>query len=168
VEISVVPGTSTTSYAVEEKVPYGWSVTNISNDGQYDVDAGCIRWGVFFDNSSRALTYTVTPPSNVSTVGNFTGNVSVDGDLQEITGAGGAQLSTGSVAVTLSNMRALQGEIVQLRITGAPGQSGVIEASSDLVNWTELGMVYLPDGVLEFSHAETGQTSIRFYRFRVK
>jgi len=55
-----------------------------------------------------------------------------------------------------------------LKLFGAPGQSGIVEASSDLINWTEVNAVFLPDGTTDVIDASATGEAIRFYRFRVQ
>ncbi|MBL9126096.1 MAG: hypothetical protein JNL97_00545, partial [Verrucomicrobiales bacterium] len=53
VEIHVQPPAGTQAVAVEETVPAGWRVSQISDDGVYDAATGRIRWGLFFGDAVR-------------------------------------------------------------------------------------------------------------------
>jgi len=67
VTIEVEPDTGIQVWAVEESPPSHWTVatnaTDISHDGVYDAVNHKVKWGPFFDDKSRPLTYVVTPPS---------------------------------------------------------------------------------------------------------
>ena len=65
VTINVTPDTSTNVYAIEDTVPIGWSVSSINNSGAFDSTNRKVKWGPYFDNSARSLTYLVTPPAGV-------------------------------------------------------------------------------------------------------
>jgi hypothetical protein len=77
--IAVTPETSTQVYTVEEIVPIGWTVSGIDNGGQFDRANGKVKWGPFFENESRKLGYTVTPPTGERGSKTFVGVVSFDG-----------------------------------------------------------------------------------------
>lgn len=53
--VHVVPGART--YAVEHRVPAGWELVSIGSSGYYDGERGSVRWGPYFDQSSRTLVY---------------------------------------------------------------------------------------------------------------
>jgi hypothetical protein len=58
------------------------------------------------------------------------------------------------------------GDRVQLRLLGEADVTYVIEASSDLKDWTPIGTVESPDGVLSFSDPAIAGSGQRFYRLR--
>lgn len=78
---------SASTHAVEDAPPAGWTVSNISDGGTWDPASQRVKW-VFFDNLSRNLTYTVTPPAGTTGTFTFSGVVSVDGGSQAICGDG--------------------------------------------------------------------------------
>lgn len=84
--IFVQPDSGTSVYAVEDSVPAGWVVSSISHDGAFDAVNNKVKWGPFFDNAARALTYTATPPANASAPVTFAGTVSFDGQNASIEG----------------------------------------------------------------------------------
>ena len=57
---------------------------------------------------------------------------------------------------------------MHLQILGSAGQTAAIEASADLVTWTELESIFIPDGAIEFTDESTSATGQRFYRLRVQ
>jgi len=79
VSLSVTPSFSTESYAVEDTPPEGWTVSNISNSGTFDSVGKKVKFGPFLDNTSRTLTYNVTPAANATGDKTFTGVASADG-----------------------------------------------------------------------------------------
>ncbi len=83
VVILVTPMTNAVVYAVEDRPPVGWSVSNISNGGTYDSSTGKVKWGPFFDHDPRDLSYEVLPQG---ASGDFLGWVSIDSSMGEILG----------------------------------------------------------------------------------
>jgi hypothetical protein len=88
VSIVVTPGQGTQTYAVEETPPAGWTVSEISENGQWDSMNRKVKWGLFLDNNTRTLTYKVTPPLDETRTRTFSGissfdgtNITVRGDL---------------------------------------------------------------------------------------
>jgi hypothetical protein len=79
VAIAINPGAATQAYSAEDSPPNGWAVSNISENGQWDDVNKKVKWGVFFDNNSRTLTYQVTPPVGETGVKSFSGKASFDG-----------------------------------------------------------------------------------------
>jgi hypothetical protein len=79
IEILVVPSATVQVYAVEETVPSGWDILVINEGGEYDRVRRKVRWGPFFDNASRTLTYTVSPAGRSRGTIGFAGVASFDG-----------------------------------------------------------------------------------------
>ena len=79
VSLSVKPSNGTIAYAVEESLPSGFSAVAISDGGAIDAVNNKIKWGPFFDNTSRTLTYELTSPQGFSGQITLTGFVSLDG-----------------------------------------------------------------------------------------
>jgi hypothetical protein len=168
VRISATPATGSSGYAVEERPPHGWTISNISHEGVVDPSTGVIRWGVFADGLARTLSYTVTPPPTVSSVGIFAGQLSYDGKLMLVGSGGSFDASVtinGAAPITMTAALAPNG--LKLNITGPTGQTGVIEASSDFYDWTEVKSIFIPDGAVEFTD-EPPAAGRRFYRLRVQ
>ncbi|MCL5099411.1 MAG: cadherin-like domain-containing protein [Candidatus Omnitrophica bacterium] len=86
VTITVVAGEGTGAYAVEDQPPLGWSVTNINYNGRFDSESFKVKWGPFFDHTSRVLSYQVTPAQASSGVTQFSGQASFNGLSMEIKG----------------------------------------------------------------------------------
>src|SRR5690606_12609511 len=79
VRITVGPNDDTRAFAIEEQPPAGWTVREISHDGRWDATHRKVKWGPFFDQTVRQLTYLAVPPSNVDATATFSGVGSFDG-----------------------------------------------------------------------------------------
>jgi hypothetical protein len=79
VSLSVQPANDTIAYAVEESIPSGFSASSISDGGSLDTVNNKVKWGPFFDNTSRILTYTLMAPEGFGGSVSLTGFVSLDG-----------------------------------------------------------------------------------------
>ena len=86
VTIDVTPEATVMVYAVEDTPPVGWVVSNINGGGTWDDVNKKVKWGPFFDNSRRTLTYDITAPVGASGCYLFSGLASFDGVDQTICG----------------------------------------------------------------------------------
>ncbi len=68
----VAPNEAVTTYALEEWVPSGWTVTNVGG-GTYQAASHSVRWGPIFDNSTNVIVWQVTAPTNAVGSVTFTG-----------------------------------------------------------------------------------------------
>jgi hypothetical protein len=89
--VAVTPASPTRAWAIEERVPAGWIVGQVSDGGTFDAATGTLRWGPFFDAAPRTLTYRVVPSAGDKGPKRFAGVASGNGSLQPI--AGEAQLN---------------------------------------------------------------------------
>ncbi len=80
------------SQTVEDYPPAGWSVTNISNGGNYFSGPGKVSWS-FGNGTAQTLTYTATPPSSETGTKTWGANSTYTGD-----GAATSILGAGSLA----------------------------------------------------------------------
>ena len=165
VQLNVWPPADSASFVIEESVPRGWIVTNVTGGGIFDPGAGQIRWGIFLDNDPRTLKFTLISPGGWSSVGNLSGVISVDGDVQKIAGADRVISRSEETDVRLATTRDDSGA-VNIELTTPPGQTGVVEVSTDLIHWNDLQSVYAPDGVGKVVDPAVGDAQLRFYRFR--
>jgi hypothetical protein len=165
-ELRIAPPPGTSAYAVEEKLPVGWTVSNISHEGTFDAMTGIIRWGMFFDATARTFTYTLTPPPGVTAIARFGGRVSFDGAVYEISGCGSV---TSTDPVTLPKLGKCEsdGSKVHLELTGGAGQVGVLQSSTDLIHWQDVTTLYLPDGTVQFDD-DASANIVRYYRLQVR
>lgn len=87
VTVEAVPSSSTEVYAVEDLPPAGWVGSDVSHGGLFDGATGKVKWGFFFDDQPRVLTYLVAPPPGTADEQCFgPGVVSCDGDDEAIAG----------------------------------------------------------------------------------
>ena len=63
VTIEVTPHGDVQAWAVEEVVPAGWRVSDLSADEHWDEAASVVRSGPFFEEVPQTLRYTLTPPA---------------------------------------------------------------------------------------------------------
>jgi len=96
VNLTVVPVATVKSYAVEELLPDGVFPADISENGVWDGENRTIKWGVFLDNASRTLFYSLTSDDGVYSI---SGSGSFDGWNQEISGDIQAQIACGAQRV---------------------------------------------------------------------
>ncbi len=78
VTLEARPPLGVTFYAVEERPPASWEVNTVSNNGWFDSANRAVRFGPFFDDSPRALTYVAVPPPEASVEADFTGITSTE------------------------------------------------------------------------------------------
>jgi uncharacterized delta-60 repeat protein len=86
VQLTAGPPENTLAWAVEETPPFNWGVTNISHRGTWDRATGKVKFGPFFDDNSRTLSYRVLPPLGFVGVGLFSGQASADGKSTPVIG----------------------------------------------------------------------------------
>lgn len=95
VTISIVPEPDVLAYSVEESPPTGWVVSEINQGGAFDSINGKVKWGLFFDNQTRELSYTVTPSQTTSGPATFSGSANFNGAINVlITGANEVESTT--------------------------------------------------------------------------
>jgi hypothetical protein len=104
ISVTVVPVTGTRAYAMEDALPNGLSPQNISDGGMWDSARQKVKWGPFFDDTARTLTYELTGPDGTYNLsagsGSFDGTGgAATGDSRAIIG-GGAGESTALRTIT--------------------------------------------------------------------
>ena len=57
VSLTATPGTNAACWAVEEWLPLGLSVSNVTADGVFSVTNRVVHWGPFFGTNAQVLTY---------------------------------------------------------------------------------------------------------------
>jgi len=165
VEIRATPLSGSTAYAIEENVPPGWTVSELG-DGVFDKVTRRIRWGPFLDSNPRNLAYRMNAPSGVASSGRLAGLISVDGNDAAIVGEVNRIVAMNdATAVTLTPRDNGSGGI-DLSLSCALGQTGVLEYSTDLQNWTVLQSIIAPTGSVKISDEAAG--GARFYRFKIE
>jgi len=80
VSLTAIPIDTALVYAVEERVPNGWTTTSIGSGGSWDAVNRTIKWGPFFDGTAtvRTLTYEVVPPADAFGPVSFAGTARFD------------------------------------------------------------------------------------------
>ncbi len=133
VTVILNPGTSDACHAVEEIPPAGWTVTNISHAGVYDAASGRVRWGLFTDQTSRTLSYDVTPTGALAP---FAGVASFDGTNAPIAGAFEPMIVPAIAEPEFAPVTRLPSGEMVLPLSTRFGSITVIEISDDLRLWT--------------------------------
>lgn len=159
VRLSIRPASQVSAYAAQDKIPAGWKVTQISDGGDFDAVNGQVKWGPFFDNNPRDLSYEILPSSQAEGTVEFVGFVSFDGSNLAIKGQRQARASHRLRSLT----RSANGEF-HLDVSGRVGGKLTVEGSSDLVTWTPVGTIVNANGKVSFKDAESDRKSLRFYR----
>ncbi|HEV8544235.1 MAG TPA: Calx-beta domain-containing protein [Verrucomicrobiae bacterium] len=168
ITVALTPAANVTAYAVEEVIPEGWTVSNVSDEGVFDAGSRTIRWGVFLDAALRTVKYTLTAPANVTSIAGIRGNASFDGTVIPVVGVSRFVAVESSSLLRLPGVESAADGLVHLQLAGPAGQTCVLEVSSDLNTWTELEQVYLPDGQLDYQDASATNAGQRYYRLRVR
>ncbi|MDB6029018.1 MAG: hypothetical protein JWM68_5241, partial [Verrucomicrobiales bacterium] len=165
VSISITPAAACSAYAVEDRPPEGWIVSNVSGGGFFCPILKKVKWGLFLDNQVRTLTYQVTPATNLSTAVGFSGVASFDGINVPITGRRYAYLNTGTVppAKLQSIITSPTGDRI-ITFFGQPGIVYRLEGSADLTEWVTMEGMLNNDGVLYYTDPASTNFVNRFYR----
>lgn len=88
VRIVLNPANDTLAVGLQDSPPSGWTVSNISHDGEWDATNAAVKW-FFLDDQTRTLAYEVTPRGNAAGSACFGGQVNSDGGTDQDM-AGGA------------------------------------------------------------------------------
>ena len=86
ITVRVNPAPDTLVYAVEEMVAEGLDVSDISDDGAFDVAARSLKWGPFFDDLPRELSYSLQLDNVVPGELRFSGTISISGTSFDVGG----------------------------------------------------------------------------------
>lgn len=71
--ITIEPSATASVVALEYEVPKGWTVTSISDAGQWDPSHRKVKRGPFFHDLERSVTFTARPAIGQGTTGNAAG-----------------------------------------------------------------------------------------------
>ncbi|MBK9315806.1 MAG: Ig-like domain repeat protein [Acidobacteria bacterium] len=124
VTLAITPDSSTVSQVIEETLPIGWTVSSVSDQGEFDNVSGKVRW-LFFDNNQRTLTYTVVPPLGETGSKAFNGIVIFDETQIPI---GGARTISQTV---ITNSPPMISPVAVSRQQGSPASNSTIANVSD-------------------------------------
>jgi hypothetical protein len=86
VELRAEPPSGSHAYAVEDRPPGDWTVSEVSHEGAFDAVTGKVKFGPFTDGEARTLSYGVTPPPTAAGRVEFAGSSSIDGKVYPIAG----------------------------------------------------------------------------------
>lgn len=153
-----------TVYAVEDGLPTGWTADSgqITQGGTYDSLNRKVKWGPFYDNVPRLLTYAALPGTNTAPA-LFTGTASFDGVDVAITGQ---RTSTRAPFVRRdsNDNRDVKRDGFRLLIQGEEGLSYLLEYTTDLIQWLPLSTNVVGAVDLEIVDPSPASQSRRFYR----
>jgi len=167
VTLRIVPTNSVTAYAVQDRLPEGWTnVLNISHGGFLDASQGMVKWGPFLDNGARELTCDLVPPAQAPGPRSLQGIASFDGDDVIVAGTRSIVLSAGVVLAW--NEARIDGVGLVFTLAGAPASGYVIEASTDLKTWVPADTIMTDaNGHYDFRPSDVSSSQQRFYRARL-
>jgi len=86
VSIALYPSGGALAAGCEDSPPEGWAISLISDGGVWDSVSRKVKFGPFFENLSRTVTYVATPPLGTSGEVIFSGLVSFNGSADAIGG----------------------------------------------------------------------------------
>lgn len=156
VSVLAKPGPGVFSYAVEEQIPAGVVVANVTEGGEYDAQNRLLKWGPFFDAAERTLSYSASSSERSVTIA---GRISIDG--ASFLTEGPSQLQA---IVRLLSVQTLPTGELALDLGAPDGQVYVIQTSTNLQQWTNLITVTNQTGRLQFSDPDGFRLSQKFYR----
>ena len=146
VTLNAIPVPGVVTYAVEEVVPAGWTVSALSDGGAFDARNQKLKWGPFLDRDLRPLTYTVTPPTNALGTNTFTGQALFNGEAAAIGGTNSIALDHAPVAVADALDRPLT---AFFRVSVFALLANDTDADSDFLNVTAVGATSVHGGDVE-------------------
>jgi hypothetical protein len=161
--LTVVPAASVSVYAVEEGVPPGFVVSRITPaGGVFDVGGRKVKWGPWFDNTQRTLTYTLTASVGISGNVPLVGTGSFDGVDIAVTGDRQMVASDGEPPQLVVNLYA------GMALSGVIGRTYRVEWSSAMSGgtWTSAATLILTNTTQLWvdTSAPVRSNSQRFYR----
>ncbi|MBI3415611.1 MAG: hypothetical protein HY043_09885 [Verrucomicrobia bacterium] len=160
IELLVTPSPFAAAYAVEESIPTGWAISEISSDGVFDESSRTIRWGVFHEPATRSLFYHLNNPPALNNNAVFSGRAAFDG--QEVGVAGGDNF-VANFAPPSCLMLVGDGECL-ISFPAETGRSFLVQASADLRHWSDVGVFVARDGLIQLRDSMASHMSQCFYR----
>jgi len=166
VVIRVQPGATVQAHATEDRLPDGWTMSGntVSAGGAYDGVNRKVKWGPFFDNTPRVLSYDVQPGTNTAAA-QFVGVSSFDGVDTPIKGRRVTLRGPWIPEATLLNTnRNIARDGFRLLVQGEAGRQYVLEYSVDFRAWIPLVTNF--NGATDLDVTDTGSTNStqRYYR----
>ena len=165
VTLEIQPTGGTGVYAVEESLPSGFTAASITGNGAFDPNSSRIKWGPFFDNTPRDLSYVLTAPAGFSGALTFTGTASFDG--ADLVIGGDSEVSSGTPTGSEAPTLLLQ-QFSGIWISGTVGATYVIESTGNVGAgpWVEVQRVVLETSPQLWIDVESPDNLERFYRAR--
>jgi hypothetical protein len=166
VTLRVTPTNTVQTYAVQDQPPVGWTnVMNISYGGSYDSVHRFVKWGPFYDNAPRDLSYDLAAPASAAGAQSFQGIASFDGDDFPVSGTRSTTVSAEPGPVWTSAR--LEGGGPAFTLVGQVNTAYQIEASTNLIDWQLLQTTTTSAaGVSVFQPVNPTQSPHRFFRAR--
>lgn len=165
VELLGAPRGPVAAWAVEENVPSGWQVVDVSDGGSIDRLSGRLRWGPFFDGTPRTLRYRIVAPLALVDATAFTGRASFDGESAAV--LGGIEIARQGAAPLLEADPEIGDGTPGFRMRGLRGRRYRVETSTDLEHWESSSTVETDaTGTVRFQ-APKDDTAARFFRARI-
>ena len=152
---------------VDGEISFDWKPDSAFKDGIRAGANRAIRWGLYMDGEVRTVTYTLVPAAGTAISAQLVGEVTFDGEAMIISGDSTIN-AEGSADLHLPATEIAADGSVKLRLAGPAGQVCELESSTDLVNWTFVTELFLPDGELDYTDLNTDQNSQRYYRLKVR
>jgi hypothetical protein len=168
VTLTITPAAQVSVYAVEDQVPAGWTVATaqIDGGGVWDAAQRKVKWGPFFDNTSRVLSYQATPQPEAEETSTFAGGAAFDGAPSDLAGRRQVFRTDGDLVsqFQLTLLSWQPGLGAQLRVEGVAGEAYAVLASPDLETWTTLAILTNTTGTNIFNDRTATNQTHRAYR----
>ncbi len=137
--VRVDPIDTTAVYAIEERVPVGWTVSGLDQGGVFDAVNSVVRWGPFMDSQAipRVLGGSITPPAESVGIGVFQGLTRLDG--QDVAVGGPSEVAAEASAVHRTLGPSFQWGVskpVTLQVVPLAGISAYAVVESIPAGWT--------------------------------
>jgi len=164
VTLQANPPAGVSDYSLKERPPFG-NPGNLSQGGSFDPATGIITFGPFSGGQARMLSYTDWPPDGAEGRFPVAGEAIADGSAVLVVGDGYVDIAPfpqPSLRLLL-RLRPLS-HLTIVQIEGDRGAVYQLQTSTDLVDWTDTGVVATPEGVGEWFAPEPTPNSRCFYR----
>ena len=169
ITVRIDPAAGVSAYVVEDQPPVGWTVSAVSVAGIFDANNRKVKWGPFFDDTARTLTYQAAPPASASGIATFAGLVSFDGSSILIAGQ---RTTTSGVATSVSIQSAEISDdgALQFQVSGPVGGSYTVEYVTDLTSrtWTVLKSFTSTNPTTLVRDRNQPRSELRFYRVKLE
>lgn len=135
VSLDVFPNKNSTIFAFEEEVPYGWEVNDINLGGMFDEKNSKIKWGAFFGNEKKTLTYNIKFKGTNDFSPYLFGDLSIDGLSQESKGSDSLVLidGTDNTAVNIQEETVYDSEGIILKRVLKPKSATSVYAYEEII-----------------------------------